>query len=104
MLEAVIVPTFLILAGILGPLAIGDIFFKKPGREVADAVCTVVSATIWTGVWIFCLIVSTSQGDSFTIVTLSFIVAFSLVIYAATYALLITEIKKRRRVATETLF
>ena len=85
---------------VLVPMAVGDLFFRKPGREIGYAVCNAIGATCWLGIWVFGLVTLSPDADNTKTVGISVFLVVSLLFCGVTYALLIREIKKRKRIKT----
>lgn len=89
---------------VFGPMMLADMAFNKRGREVAQAVCYITTGVTWSSVWVVGLIMSIPSGLAVNITVFSVLSAIGLGWLGVSIAMLISEVKKRRKVIRETLF
>jgi len=92
------------LFGIFAPMCLAETVFKRPGREVASAVCYITTGVLWSSIWVFGLITSIIRGSASDIVGFSLFSAIGFAVIGASIWALVSEVKKRRKIIAETLF
>jgi len=102
-IHAIVIAEAIVMAIVI-PMMLADTVFGKRGREVASAVCYMIGFAEFTTVLTVGLIKSIHDGHTDGIAVFLVMAIIGLALTALQIVSIVTEVKKRRKVAAETLF